>query len=290
MPHCHVMLSKLTSPRDQLNLVENQLRDLVVRDVLRSKHGERWVDELPCDPKTIQKWQTMAARNRESPGRVSDDRPLYQATFGELERILLSETVWPMIEPCFGDRVAFGVYVERLRQFRNRLSHGRDLVPFEEDLVRGIVGQLRQEMTMFRSRGGGGVEPQYFARIDEVVDSYGNRATPDADSDDGFCDTGLTLRPGDVITFTGTATHPRGGGLAWRMQPLHLGLQPDGEVGGDDFTWTVELTDDHIHQQCDFRFELLSTEPPRARGTIDGFVDFRYRVLPADADPPPPLP
>ncbi len=50
----------------------------------------------------------------------------------------------------------------------------------------GMAGELRQEITMFLSSGGGGREPEHFARIEEVRDSYGTRTTGKATSETGL--------------------------------------------------------------------------------------------------------
>ena len=106
----------------------------------------------------------------------------------------------------------------------------------------GMSGELRQKVTIFLSEGGGGPEPEYFARIEEVVDSFGNRITGGA-AGAGELHPTLVLRPGDRVLFRGQAWDPQGSTLRWQV--LWVPSRRTEEYAGNtvEVEWTISEAD-----------------------------------------------
>jgi Swt1-like HEPN len=162
---------------DSINALENSLRDLIER-VLRKRYGEPWAEHMGITPERRAHWvgRREEERKKRTAG-VIDERLLYYADFTDLFAIIKKN--WdPDFRACFGDQTELRVYLEKLADLRNPDAHSRSLLEVEERLVEGMTGELRQKITIFLSKGGGGPEPERFARIEEVVDSFAEVASP----------------------------------------------------------------------------------------------------------------
>lgn len=265
---------------DPLNVTENVLRDLI-SDVLGVQHGDTWQDHLGVTAERRAKWEERRTEERKRrTGGVVDERSLYYADFTDLWTIIGNEKNWALFKDCFGKKKTLEAYLDRLGDFRNPSAHSRSLLTFERDLINGMTGEIRQKVTIYRSKGGGGPEPEHFPRIDEVRDSYGH-TTAGAHALPGgyFVRTGLTLRPGDSVVFSGAATDPDDRALHW--QAVMPGVGTVMGADGNTFEWTWTIDESHIAVDRDMHFWLASDRPyHRGPGPHDDFAIFRYQVLP----------
>jgi hypothetical protein len=219
-------------------------------------------------------------RKRRTAGAI-EDRILYYADFTDLF-VIIKKNWDPEFRACFGDQTELRVYLEKLAAFRNPDAHSRPLLPVEQQLIAGMTGELRQKITLFLSKGGGGPEPEHFARIEEVSDSFGNRASGQSSGSDGRR-TDLTLRPGDVVVFRGHAWDPEDSPLLWR---LFFGVRREfAEVAGDTLDYEWVITEDDIGEQSYVGFTLVSGRSYRrlVQHGGDDHVNFFYKVLPSRA-------
>ena len=260
---------------NSINLVENEFRDLI-EQLLKRKHGEGWLDHLRVPTERVKVWEE---RRDTEPKRRSgvevEHRPLYYADFYDVVNIIRKH--WNEgFKDCFKDRKRFDTYTDRLNEFRNPDAHSRNLVPFEEQLVLGMTGELRQEIALFLSTGAGGPEPEYFARIEEGHDNFGLATT-------GFAAGGVkakssvTLHPGDVVSFVGRAWDPEGSQLEWL---LFNGLDLITRLAGDEIRWEWNVAEGHISEEMDLVFMVHSTRSYHRHQFGDDQARFTYRVLP----------
>ncbi len=262
-----------------LNVVENSLRDLIEL-VLRKAHGDGWFEHLKVPETRVQEWRRRHEEEpKRRPGGEVEKRLLYYADFYDLETIIKRN--WDSgFSDCFGDRPRLLVYLDRLSAFRNPGAHSRSLLPFEEHLVLGMSGALRQEIAMFLSRGGGGPEPEHFPRIEEVRDSYGMRVVGSAIAVPGqTVHSKVTLRPGDSLSFTARAWDPAGGRLKWR---IYRAVRHDFIfVDGNEVEWEWHIEEVDIGQTSYVSFDLYSERAYHrsARGNDDSATLY-YSVLP----------
>ncbi|SHN26860.1 hypothetical protein [Actinacidiphila paucisporea] len=92
--------------------------------------------------------------------------------------------------------------------------------------------------------------------------------------------TGVTLRPGDVVRFTCRAVDPQNRPLTWKMQTPDGARHDAGEGEHVEIVWHVE--EKHIHNNAPLLLMVSSDGQHHRYGTAgwDGIVDFRYKVLP----------
>ncbi len=261
-----------------INALENTLRDLV-EDVLRRRHGEGWAEHLGVTDARKTTWEQRRdeERKKRTAGMI-DERLLYYADFTDLFTIIKKN--WdPEFAECFGDQTELRVYMDKLRDLRNPEAHSRSLLEVEEQLVLGMCGELRQKITIFLSSGKGGPEPEHFARIEQVVDSYGNRVTGEA-SGLGFHRPGLIMRPGDRLVFRGHGWDPKGSPLTWRLYFAAASQFQSLQGPEFEFAWTVSDAD--IGENSYVSFGLISERPyvRLSQHGADDTATLFYTVLP----------
>lgn len=280
---------------------ETALRDLI-QTVLIPKHGPNWYDnEAVVSQSAVKKWRRMKeGEPRKRPGTKLDAPLLDYALLSELRPII--EMNWSDLEPCLLDKEETLVHLKRLESIRNPAQHGRLLIPFEEQLARGICGEIRNLVTLHFSRN----EPKHYPRIERVVDSYGNeRPGIIDDPHSAFAgkmgwdiDTNVTLRPGDVVEFACTGWDPEGLPMTWqighasglsassyhwykdqRMEPNELSNEIHRAVGDQVIlTWHVSVDDVEDHRPIQI---VLTGEGDFHRyGGFDDNVGFTYAVAP----------
>lgn len=268
--------------QDEISRLENSLRS-IIEDVLRANYGDKWVDHLGVTQDRIRKWEERRTEEaKHSTGAVVEQRLLYYADFSDLWSTIKQN--WEFFKPCFGDKKETEVFLNRLNELRNPTAHSRPVLPHEESLAEGMSRELRQKITIFRNTGAGGPEPEHFCRIEEVSDSYGHRAAGRA-SGRQIVDTRghMTLRPGDVVTFAGSAVDPRARPIRWRVSAL---FRASGELQlsdaeGSTFDATWDVTEADIHDQLEIDVTVMTASGPHRYGNYDDNVRLLYRVLPS---------
>jgi hypothetical protein len=262
---------RFVEPAEAITTVENVLRDLI-ETTLRQRDGAEWWERTGLTPERrteIEKRRDEETRRRT--GGVVEQRLLYYSDFTDLIPILKKN--WGDFSNCLGDWKTISVYLDRLGDFRNPEMHGRELLPFERHLVLGMSDEIRNKVTIYRS--GRGPDREYFARIESVRDSFGKVASPD----NRHVDTGLTLRPGDEVTFECKGWDPEGKPLLWRYTVRPGTFFPELPTPAT-FTWHV--SEQHIAERQHVAIYLIAERQYHRHGDHDDMVLFRYRVLPLE--------
>jgi hypothetical protein len=265
---------------EAINVLENSLRDLVER-LLRRVHGDSWFEHIGVSDERIEAWRDRREEEpKRRPGGEVEQRLLYYAEFYDLNNIIGKN--WDAgFKDCFKDKKRFDVYIDRLSAFRNPDAHSRALLPFEEQLVLGMTGELRQELTLFLSTGAGGPEPEHFARIEEVRDNFGTRAVGEATAETLFGNThsDAVLRPGDTVSFIGRAWDPEGGHIEWRI--FLAGRSEHIKLSGSEIEWDWQIEQGDISETSYVQCSIVSARPyGRKVNGDDDTVTLFYRVLP----------
>lgn len=124
----------------------------------------------------------------------------------------------------FDSKARTKLWIEALEDVRNAIAHSRPLLQFERELAAGVSGQLRNQITIYRTSK----EPanQHYPVIESVRDRFGQPSLPPHSY---FGDRTLVrLDVGDVLSFDCTGSDQRGRDLEWALYGLVNDL--DGEV------------------------------------------------------------
>jgi len=266
----------MNSSEDPLRLTENVLRGLI-QDVLRETYGTEWSGHLGVTAERIAGWEERRdAEGKRRSGAVIEERILWYSNFTDLFTMIRKN--WDLFKECFGDLKKVEMYLQRLAEIRDPGAHSRALLPFENALIEGLTGELRQQVTLYRAGGGGGPEPEHFARIEEVRDSFGNRVAGSGSADPGLRDCDVILRPGDRLELSGSAWDPDGLAVRWEVELKRVRVLYEGAGGSFTCVWDVREQD--IAEGADVYVTIASERPYSRFGSFDDMVTIRYRVLP----------
>lgn len=256
---------------NEISRTEGALRDLV-RIVL----GDGWIARSGLSEEavaTMERRRTEDHKRRRG-ARVGGDLLDY-TELTQLGRIILRN--WEDFHPALGPhKKNVEMDLDRLGAIRNPVAHTRPLLPYEEHLVAGIGGELRNRIALFRSSMD--EADQIWPTLEYVRDNFGN----EVQSTNGMLPTDVTLRVGDVVEFKCAATDPEGMPLTWRVFNPASGPIPNSAVVGDDvtLTWVPRESDIGDDSQVTVRVSARDRSHHR-HATCDGIAHFWYRVLPA---------
>lgn len=256
-------------PEDALNTAENVLRDLI-QDILSEKYGSDWIAQR-VDEETRERWQDRLAEEKSRRAGVKvDDRVIYYSDLSDLPKLLQND--WEAFKPCFGNKKTMQFFLKRLIGYRHPEYHGRELLPFERHMLLGITGEIRNKVTVYQSERG--PDEEYFPKIEYVTDSLGYVARGSR----ALVKTGLTLHPGDEVTFTCHSWDPKGEPPLWGWGVNPGVVEASHRQVEDEITW--RLYDKDVADPQGLHIVLFSKRAFHRHQWCDDYVTFRYRVLP----------
>jgi hypothetical protein len=269
------------TPSSALESCETALRQLLVH-VLREKHGTDWMSAVFNEKQLAgfadRREPEQKKRTSRGVAVVSDALIDYTQFF---ELLTLAAKHWELVAPALGKKADTFALLRRIDDLRNTVAHNRALRPFEEDLIAGIAGQIRNMVTIYMSTQD--ESGDHYARIEEVTDSFGHEidAVQTMHASSVSLDTGITLNVGDVVTFRCRASDPHNRNLTWTLQPYPGSTTATATATGEDveLQWTV--TEANVSADSSVWIRLISGSPyHRWSGRNDGWADFHYRVNP----------
>jgi hypothetical protein len=269
-------------PSIALTTCETALRALMTH-VYAEKLGSGWLDRVVSADK-LSAWAGRAdeeARARGTKGVVVvPGAGLAYANLYDL--IAIAEKHWEPLAPALGPRAKALPLINRLNSLRNAVGHSRPLLPFEQDLMSGIAGQIRNQVTIFMSAQdeAGDIYP----RIESISDGFGRRiesATVTGEVAGSVQDRTVIVHPGETVLFECVGTDPQGRPLSWSLGRPHRGrsglVGPSGGVTA--VQWTV--TDDDVTETRNVEIYLATEGAKYHRfGDFDHRAYFAFKVRP----------
>jgi len=246
---------------------ENSLRDFIAV-ILREKLGESWIENCGISSKKLEKWKGHREDEEKRQGSgVVEQRLIYYADFDDLRTIL--ERHWlGEFSNAFGEWKRMEVFLNELKNLRDPDAHRRELMPHQKYLILGIAGDIRTRLVRYRSKKE--TSEDYYPRIESARDSLGNIYTY---GNDKLLNTGMRLRPSDVIDFVVTATDPQGESLEYRIASPNTEWQ-------DSNILSLRLTENNVKKRFEVLLVIKSKRQFHENIEDDDFVIFVYEVLP----------
>jgi hypothetical protein len=163
-------------PTIALRTCERALRDLYTA-AYPDAFGDGWLERIASAEK-VARWEEKreVERKRREPRGVATvpDEFLAYAEFHEL--VAIAQKHWQPLQKALGEKAETLPLLKRFERLRNTVAHSRETLPFEDDLLSGIAGELRNRVAKYMSEQDPGGE--YFARIEFAMDSFGHEARP----------------------------------------------------------------------------------------------------------------
>jgi hypothetical protein len=271
-------------PDTSLTTAEQALRDLL-RAVMYKQYGAGWMDTV-VTPALREQWKDVReqeARQRvgHTLGGVTD---LSYAFLGDLVKIIQQRGHWKQLfQPILGPREEAFALFNILQTVRRPVDHARPLLPFEEDLISGIAGRIRNQVTIYLSEQD--PDGDYYPRVERIEDSFGNSFTYSDSTDFAIpqnVQTKTTLRVGDTIMFRCEGTDPQGRALSWNLMQTPPGDLIESKGSRVDVSWTVRAADTGPKKWVLVKLTHEGPYHRNVQGTpnADAIVLFYYRVLP----------
>jgi hypothetical protein len=280
-------------PEKALASIETALR-LAIRHVLGRAN---WL-QASSAPGQQELEKRQANDNRRDGVVVSNDLLNYAYT---RELTGLIEANWDQFEPVFNDKQRTLAHFGVINDVRHAIAHARDLVPFERELISGIAGQLRNQVSLYRSKIANPASG-YYPLIESLTDNFGNEAFLNSIPVDVNAPVPRPTRldVGTELTFSGSAFNVRGKPVKWhmRLELPHMRVTALKEVAeGDSVTFDYvvrerevgELVVMMIYIAADSRYHLhelrlpkSSSEGVRPNFKYDDSAEFVYAVNPPD--------
>lgn len=264
-------------PSLALNVIETSLR-LAICDVLPG-----W-QENPYAPNVEGLKRKQREEHARRDGTVGAEDLLAFTNTYDLGKIVLGN--WELFKPIFDDKKRTESHLDTLEDLRNTIAHSRDLRPFEQDLLSGIAGMFRNQVTLFRS--GTNQSSKHYPLIEKVTDSFGNG--PADSSSFGVPDKNVRLEVGQTVTFDASANTASGKAVLWKVVPgrattlNHVSAPVLAE--GEDVRLQFTVEEEHVSEYLTIGV-FVTTDSQYHRQDFNGPYDdsriFSYAVNPPHA-------
>lgn len=272
-------------PSIALSTCETALRELMTY-AYETRYGSAWLEQV-TKPRQRELWAERAQVEADTRGpRGVAQVPnvgLAYANFYDLLEIIKRDEHWEPLAAALDKKSEVLPLLQRFEKLRNSIGHSRPLLAFEQDLMSGIAGQIRNQVTLFMSAqdDAGDIYP----RIESITDSCGRRIECSVVDNviAGIARTpNIVVRPGEVVTFTCVGVDPQERELRWTLTPA--GQRPKvSEVGPSgqpvNIDWVV--TDSDVSEKGIVVMEMESLDAKYRRyGYTDHKAMFYFRVRP----------
>lgn len=261
---------------------ETALRELMASSYTQA-YGVGWLNRVATEDR-LAAWEARAQEERQARGPKGvlavPNTGLSYANFYDL--VAIAEKHWEPLAPALGKRASMLPLLKRLENLRNAVGHNRPLLQFERDLMAGIAGQIRNQVTIYMSARDevGDIYP----RIESIMDSFGRRVESSQVTGEiaGSVNThDVVVHPGDIVTFECQGVDPQDRDVSWKL--VRWGRSPGEVVGqsGHPVTLRWEFSDDDVTET--FTLEIfMSAHNARYHrfGSFDHRAYFAYRVRP----------
>lgn len=241
---------------------ENSLRSIISLIL-----GESDTADFKVSPDRIEKWkEKREIEKKKYNGVLVEARIIYYSDFYDLETIILKH--WEKFKDVFDDKKRFEVLFKEVENFRNTLSHGRELLPYQEEFLKGIVGDLKTKIVLFHNKNMN--VDDYFIKILKVSDNIGHIWGSDVWIKRPI------LRVGDTIELLVEAYDPKGREITYELRLLYSsGVEH--KVRDKEGRFTIDIIKEMISKNIFIRITASTEESEYENEDSENIV---YSVLP----------
>lgn len=270
-------------PTDALHSIETALR-LLIMEVLGD---DSWLAAPGApDLSRLEEKQSEEFKRRDGIAVVSSRLIDYAETY-QLTGLIAKN--WESFKPAFADKSRTMAYFSIVEDVRNNIAHNRDLAPFERDLISGIAGQLRSQVSIYRSERS--AVARYYPLIETVNDNFGNQGPAHRSKRYSSDKPLMRLEVGDVLTFEGSAFDARGKGCRWLVATgnrgwHHVSRTDVADIAeGDRVAFQYKVTEANVGEEFKVLVKIASKSKYHryvlpGGESYDDSTEFTYAVNP----------
>lgn len=248
-----------------------------------TEYGPKWLNKVVTSDK-LALWDSRAseeARTRGTKGVASvANTGLSYANFYDLTSIAAKH--WEPLAPALGKKVSILSLLDRFENLRNPVGHNRPLLPFEKDLMSGIAGQIRNQVTIFMSAQDEAGD--FYPRIESIMDGFGRRiecSVVEGEIAGSVRTHDIIVHPGETVAFECVGTDPQNRDLKWTLYSNHAPRQTLVAPSGVPTTMVWKISEDDVRENAVVEIFLAADLARFHRfGTWDHRSYFTFRVGP----------
>ncbi|MFY9241845.1 MAG: hypothetical protein WAO74_02330 [Polaribacter sp.] len=145
---------------------ENTLRKLII-DVL----GDADNSDYKISKEIVEKWfKKRTVQQNKNDGFLFEKRIVFYANFEDL--VLIIENNWQKFSSILSDKERFLVFFNEVVQYKKIIGSGNSLIKSQEDLLSGIVMDLKNSITIYNNKKN--LVDDYFINISKISDNLGS--------------------------------------------------------------------------------------------------------------------
>lgn len=196
--------------------------ETALREVVRLA-APNWIDDLTTD-EVARLEEKLAEEDKRRDGVTVSRDFLDYTEIHQLERTINKH--WePGVRAILDDKKRTDVYLNIIGDIRNAIGHSRPIYPAERLLLAGAARQIRNQLSIYRSRADG--PHLHYPSIDSARDDGGRTGRHNGEGLSDLSKDALHEIPrinvGDEIVFDMEATDPRGRELDWIAHSVPYG-------------------------------------------------------------------
>lgn len=212
---------------ESINAIEDALRSAITAIL-----GDRWIEQDPDLRDALEARRIEESKRRD--GARVDHHLLAYSHIYELRKLVSKN--WDEFKAVFKDKKHFDVYMDRVEDLRNVPMHSRQLLPFEQHLLSGIAGEIRNLVTIYRSQLA--PDGKHYPVVESIIDSFGNQLVKNFRGADG-----TRLKMGDIVEFQCRGWDPQDRPLTWTLERVGRGEVSSATGNSVVLAWTVTEAD-----------------------------------------------
>lgn len=148
---------------------ENTLRKLIIAIL-----GDADESDYKIQKNLFNKWlKKRATEKSKNDGFLFEKRIIFYADFEHLGLII--DENWQNFSPILGNKKRFQVFFSEVEQFKKTIDSGKDLIKSQENLLSGIVMDLKNAITIYNNKNN--LIDDYFIAITKISDNLGTSWT-----------------------------------------------------------------------------------------------------------------
>ena len=241
---------------------ENTLRQIIIDFI----GGDDECD-YKVSPERKEKWkEKREIEAKKYNGINPEKRLIYYSDFYDLQSIIIKN--WDLFIKVLDNKKRFEIFFSEIENYRNTLAHGRNLSLSQENLLNGIISDLKNQITIYHNKNE--MKEDFFIRIIRVNDNLGNTWT------NSLLDRPTSppiLRVGDEYEILIDANDPKGREIEYNIMSLS-GFKI--EQNSNRFNFII--TNDLIQQSHSF---FISAFTPASEYKNESTISINLTILPS---------
>ena len=176
----------------------------LLRTIISNVLGSADETDFKVTAERIDKWKDKREiEKKKFDGILTETRILYYSDFYDLNVIISKNR--EIFKAIFDDKKRFEIFFNEIEAYRNTIAHGRQLLPYQQHILEGIVGDLKTKLVLHHNKNVN--TDDYFIKLLKISDNLGN--VWDSNSLRMGLMTETTLRVGDSIELLIEAYDPK---------------------------------------------------------------------------------